>query len=74
MPSELLWKLGLLGDKGNLEKASSCICCLSGANSSHTHKNQYTEEAYFGVPCPAMPQWLCNPLSAASEWLYLYVP
>lgn len=66
MPSELLWKLCLLRDKGNLEKASPCICCLSAANSSHTHthENQYTEAAYFGIPCLGVPQWL---------WVTLYL-
>lgn len=31
---------------------------------THIHENQYTEAAYFGIPCPAMPQWL---------WVTLYL-
>ena len=76
MPSELLWKLCLLRDKGNLEKASPCICCLSAANSSHTHtrKSIYRSSIFWDSMSRCASVVMSYPLSAASEWLYRYAP
>lgn len=76
MPSELLWRLCLLGDKGNSEKASPWICCVSGANSSHTHtwKSIYWSSIFWDSMSSYASVVMSYPLSAASEWLYLYAP
>lgn len=65
VPSEAPLQAMSFGRQGNL-KASPWICCLSGANSSHTYmKINIRKQHILGIPCPAMPQWL---------WVTLYLP